>query len=65
MIKKENNSNSFLRKNWFLIVAVVYVFIPLDIIPDRIPLIGTLDDTMLLIIEIVRRYADYNKSKKG
>lgn len=54
---------TFWSKNWFLIVALIYVFIPIDLIPDRLPLLGTLDDTGMIIIEVLRRYANYKKTK--
>ncbi len=54
---------TFWSKNWFLIVVIIYVFIPIDLIPDRLPLLGTLDDTGMIIIEVLRRYANYKKTK--
>lgn len=54
----------FLKDNWLIVVVLLYVFIPIDFIPDRLPLIGNLDDTSLILVEAVRRYADYKKTKK-
>lgn len=55
---------NFLSKNWFFIIIAIYVLVPLDLVPDSLPFIGNLDDTGLLVVEIIRRYADYKRSKK-
>lgn len=45
----------FLKDNWLLIFALLYVLSPLDFLPDPIPLFGTADDAGLLFIELIRR----------
>jgi len=51
--KKEK---SFLKANWMLIVALIYLIFPIDFIPDIIPVVGMFDDAGLLVIELIRRY---------
>jgi len=46
----------FLKKNWLLIVGLLYLIAPIDLIPDIIPIVGTMDDAGLLLIELVRRW---------
>ncbi|MBI2356900.1 DUF1232 domain-containing protein [Candidatus Dojkabacteria bacterium] len=60
----EDTKPSFVQKHWLLIVVLIYVLVPLDFLPDRLPVIGTLDDSLLLLIEVIRQYADYKKGKK-
>jgi len=48
--------NTFLSRNWLLIVAIIYLILPFDLIPDAIPVLGSLDDTALLIINLIQKY---------
>jgi uncharacterized membrane protein YkvA (DUF1232 family) len=52
----------FLKKNWLLIVALIYVLLPVDLIPDIIPLAGQTDDALVVLIEIIKRYLEYQKT---
>lgn len=51
----------FLKKNWLLVVALVYVLLPVDLIPDVIPVLGETDDAAIVLFEIIRRYLDFKK----
>ena len=55
----------FLKENWLLVFAVLYVLSPIDIIPDQIPLIGQTDDAMVVFIELIRKYGEYKKEKNN
>ncbi len=48
--------NTFLSRNWLLIVAIIYLILPFDLIPDAIPVLGSLDDAALLIINLIQKY---------
>ncbi|MBN1374256.1 DUF1232 domain-containing protein [Candidatus Dojkabacteria bacterium] len=52
---------NFLKENWLLIVAIIYLIWPLDIIPDFTPFVGQTDDSVLFAIELFRRW--YNQRK--
>ena len=54
----------FLKKYWIFILAVVYIIVPTDLIPDVVPLFGSLDDSVLVILGLLKRYLDYRKEKK-
>jgi len=53
----------FLKKNWLLAFAVLYVLSPIDILPDQIPLIGQVDDALLVLVELIRKYNEYKREK--
>jgi uncharacterized membrane protein YkvA (DUF1232 family) len=53
---------------WIIIGSLVYLFSPLDIAPDFIPIIGQLDDITivgLLIAELSQVAAEYLQKRKG
>lgn len=47
---------NYAKENWFILAAILYVFLPIDLIPDSIPILGNVDDTTLLLIDFVQRY---------
>jgi uncharacterized membrane protein YkvA (DUF1232 family) len=53
---------------WLVIVLTfVYIFSPIDLIPDFIPGIGIIDDSVLLIVlvsELIRMAQEYSRNKK-
>jgi uncharacterized membrane protein YkvA (DUF1232 family) len=49
----------FLKENWYLIAALLYLIMPFDFLPDDIPLIGSVDDALFLLVEVVRRYREH------
>lgn len=49
----------FLKKNWFTIAVIIYFFMPIDLIPDLIPIVGQLDDGGLILIEVARRLYEW------
>ena len=61
--KTKNPRIKFIRKNWALILAIVYFFFPLDIIPDFIPGFGWGDDILVLLATLFIKYRNFNKGK--
>lgn len=55
----------FLKENWLLVFAVLYVLSPIDVLPDQIPLIGQTDDAMLVLAELLRKYSQYKKENNN
>lgn len=51
----------FLKKNWKLILAILYLLSPIDIIPDIVPVVGVSDDLAALVLALVLRYLEYRK----
>ena len=52
----------FAKDNWYLLFALAYLISPLDFLPDDLPLIGNVDDAIVLLIEAVRRYQSNRKA---
>jgi uncharacterized membrane protein YkvA (DUF1232 family) len=53
---------------WIVIGSLVYLFSPIDIAPDFIPVIGQLDDITilgLLVAELTQMLSEYMKNRKG
>jgi uncharacterized membrane protein YkvA (DUF1232 family) len=42
------------RARWFALGALAYAIVPIDLIPDRIPLLGKVDDVSLVVLSVVR-----------
>jgi uncharacterized membrane protein YkvA (DUF1232 family) len=53
---------------WMVLGTLLYIFSPIDIAPDFIPIIGQLDDVMiltLLVSEVSQLLIDSAKSRKA
>lgn len=55
----------FLKKYLIFILAVIYILLPVDIVPDAIPFFGTIDDSALVILGLLKQYIDYRREKKN
>ena len=55
----------FFKKYWIFILAVVYILLPTDLIPDIVPLFGSLDDSLLVVLGLIKRYLDYKKERNS
>lgn len=51
----------FFKENWLLVVAILYLILPTDLLPDIIPIIGKLDDSSIMVLELIKRYIDSKK----
>jgi len=51
-----NDKRNFIQKNWLTIVAIIYLIWPTDIIWDQLPIVGNIDDSILFLIDVIRRY---------
>ena len=49
--------------NWPTIVAIAYLLLPIDIIPDALPVVGQIDDLMPLLWAMVNAADKVNKSR--
>jgi uncharacterized membrane protein YkvA (DUF1232 family) len=67
-MKLSPSLKAFLKENWMLIAAVLYILFPVDFIPDFLPALGLSDDLGALLLAIVVRYwqhtRSFNKPKK-
>lgn len=61
IVKKGSKFLPFLKDNWLLIFVIIYLFLPVDLIPDVIPILGKVDDAGLLVVELIRAYIDSKK----
>jgi uncharacterized membrane protein YkvA (DUF1232 family) len=55
----------FLEKYWLFILSIIYIILPVDLIPDVIPFLGGLDDSTLVILGLIKQYIDYKKGKES
>ena len=53
-----------MKKNWFLVVALIYLLSPVDFIPDVIPALGASDDVLVLLATLFIKYRQHFKNKK-
>lgn len=53
----------FFKKYWPFIFSIIYILIPTDLIPDVIPFLGGIDDSLLVILSLVKQYMDSKKEK--
>lgn len=54
----------FFKKYWIFFLAIIYILLPTDFIPDVIPLLGGVDDSFVVILGLIKRYVDYRKDQK-
>jgi uncharacterized membrane protein YkvA (DUF1232 family) len=54
----------FIKKYWIFFVAVIYILLPVDLIPDVIPIFGGIDDSSLVILGLIKQYLEYRKKKE-
>ncbi len=54
----------FLKKKWVIVVALLYLILPIDLIADAIPLLGNVDDAVVLLAGLVKQYVDFQKENK-
>lgn len=59
----KNTRKTFLGRKWPFILAILYVLLPIDFIPDILP-VGALDDTAVLILELIRQYNQHRNDVK-
>jgi uncharacterized membrane protein YkvA (DUF1232 family) len=55
-------------RGWVILGTLVYLLSPLDISPDIIPIVGQIDDVVLLTIlfsEVYQMFVDYTRSLTG
>jgi uncharacterized membrane protein YkvA (DUF1232 family) len=55
----------FFKKYWLFIVAIIYILLPTDFIPDLIPFFGGLDDSMLVVLGLIREYKMDKKDRES
>lgn len=54
----------FAKDNFLLIFAIVYLLIPIDLLPDIIPVLGYGDDVVILAAGLLRSYVKYKQGKE-
>jgi len=53
-----------LKENWLIILSVIYVFSPIDIVPDFLAGFGLIDDAGVLITTIVLEVIKRTRAEK-
>jgi uncharacterized membrane protein YkvA (DUF1232 family) len=54
----------FIKKRWPILLALLYLILPIDIISDGVPFLGTVDDSAVLLATIIKQYIDFQKESK-
>jgi len=54
----------FIKQNWMLIAAIIYVISPLDFIPDALLPVGFFDDIAILLATLFIRYLKHRRDTK-
>ena len=62
---KESLLIQFVKENWFLIFITLYILLPVDLIPDSIPLIGSVDDSVLLLIKVLQMFKEFRDARNS
>jgi len=55
----------FFKDRWIIVVALIYLILPIDFVNDAIPLLGNVDDFTVLLVGLIKEYADYKKKEKS
>lgn len=55
----------FFKNSWLFILGIIYLLLPIDLIPDITPIFGTFDDSTLIILGLIKQYIDFKKRKKS
>ncbi len=53
---------AFVKENWMLFAAVIYILLPIDFIPDFLPALGLTDDLGALVVALLVRYVQHRKT---
>lgn len=51
----------FLKENWLLVAAIAYLLLPVDFLPDVLPVLGLSDDLGVLLIALLTKYIQHKK----
>ncbi len=54
----------FIRENWVLFASLVYILIPIDILPDFVLGFGLIDDLSVVLASLAIQLYKYFSSKK-
>lgn len=62
--KQINVKKNFFQEYWLLLLVLIYLILPIDLIPDSIPLVGTLDDVGLLLVYVLEVYTKWKRNNE-
>lgn len=54
----------FIKEKWPILLALLYLILPIDIISDGVPFLGTVDDSVVLLASVIKQYIDFQKESK-
>ena len=54
----------FIKSNWLLVVAILYLILPFDFVFDSIPILGQIDDLGIFLVNLIKMYLDYKKENE-
>lgn len=60
--KQIDAKKNFFQEYWLLLLVLIYLILPIDLIPDSIPFVGTLDDAGLLLVYLLEAYSKWKRN---
>lgn len=58
---QQQKGNTGMSRIFWILLVIGYVLSPIDVIPDAIPIVGAVDDVLVILISVISFF--YNKKQ--